>query len=422
MPLKEKKSVDDIWPMATKKVLIRVDFNVPMKGASITNDFRIRSSLPTIKRVVDQGGICILMSHLGRPTGVKIADIPKLVGNANPPGYEEAYTLLPVAARLEELLGKHVFFAPDCMAADNEVAQLKPGDVLLLENVRFYADEGSKKEAERMVMAKKLASYGDYYVSDAFGTAHRDSVTMSDIPKVLGHGACGYLMKSEIHYFSKVLGDATKPVVAIVGGAKVSDKILLLNNMLQRINKLVIGGAMAYTFLKAKGFTTGNSKCEDGEDKLKLAADLLATAQTLGVEVYLPVDHICHTEFKETDKPLVTTDENVPDGYMALDIGPKTIQNYVAIVGECRTAIWNGPMGVFEMSSFATGTFSVAKAMADHTQRGTLLSIIGGGDSASAAEKCGEALRMSHVSTGGGASLELLEGKELPGITALDDK
>ncbi|KAH9601206.1 Phosphoglycerate kinase [Trypanosoma melophagium] len=495
-----KKTIDDVWPLTAKRVLIRVDFNVPMQNGRITNDYRIRTALPTIRRVIDQGGICILMSHLGRPKGVSYAsnekDIKKryhgvhfhdskgktaffgvLPGeekakilaqssakeeaknlplsegsgktgvfarlpeeekrelltkylNENKEhifpqlslsgGYEEEYSLRPIAVLLAELLGQHVYFAHDCMDAKSEISRLKRGEVMLLENVRFYTEESSKKEEERNAMARVLASYGDVYVSDAFGTAHRESATMTGIPKVLGHGAAGYLMEKEIEYFAKVLGNPARPLVAIVGGAKVSDKIQLLDNMLQRIDYLIIGGAMAYTFLKAQGHKIGISMCE--EDKLDLARSLLKKAEDRKVEVLLPLDHVCNTEFKAVDAPLVTEGVDIPDGYMALDIGPKTIAKYVETIAKCKSAIWNGPMGVFEMAPYSKGTFAIAKAMGDGTQNHGLMSIIGGGDSASAAELSGEAPRMSHVSTGGGASLELLEGKTLPGVAALDDK
>ncbi|KAF8277243.1 3-phosphoglycerate kinase, glycosomal [Trypanosoma cruzi] len=495
-----KKTVDDVWPLTAKRVLIRVDFNVPIHNGIITNDYRIRAAIPTIRRVIDQGGICILMSHLGRPKGVSYTsakkDIQKryhgglfndsrgktaffavLSGEEKAKilalssakdeasrlslsegsgktavfsrlpeeekqtllvryisenkeqifpqlslssGYEEKLTLRPIAVRLAELLNQHVYFAHDCMDAKMEISLLRRGEVMLLENVRFYVEEGSKKEEERDAMARVLASYGDVYISDAFGTAHRESATMTGIPKVLGHGAAGYLMEKEISYFAKVLGSPARPLVAIVGGAKVSDKIQLLDNMLQRIDHLIIGGAMAYTFLKAQGHKIGSSMCE--EDKLDLARSLLKKAEDRKVTVLLPVDHVCHTEFKAVEAPLVTEGVDIPDGYMALDIGPRTIEKYVEVVAKCKSAIWNGPMGVFEMAPYSKGTFAIAKVMGDSTQNHGLMSIIGGGDSASAAELSGEAPRMSHVSTGGGASLELLEGKTLPGVAVLDDK
>ncbi|ORC76993.1 phosphoglycerate kinase, partial [Trypanosoma theileri] len=401
MTLKEKKSLEHV-DMKGKKVLIRVDFNVPVKDGKITNDYRIRSALPTIQKVLKEGGSCVLMSHLGRPKGVSMTAAAS--GGSGVPGYEAAATLKPVAERLGELLGSPVTFVADCLNAAAEVEKMAPGSVTLLENVRFYTEEGSKKEDERIAMARVLASYGDIYVSDAFGTAHRESATMTGIPKVLGHGYAGYLMEKEIEYFAKVLGNPTRPLVAIVGGAKVSDKIQLLDNMLQRIDYLIIGGAMAYTFLKAQGHKIGISMCE--EDKLDLARSLLKKAEDRKVELLLPLDHVCNKEFKAVDSPLVTEGVDIPDGYMALDIGPKTIAKYVDTIAKCKSAIWNGPMGVFEMTPYSKGTFAIAKAMGDGTQHHGLLSIIGGGDSASAAELSGEAPRMSHVSTGGGASLE----------------
>lgn len=416
MSLSPKQTVDDA-PLKGKRVLVRVDFNVPIKNGMITNDFRIRSALPTIQKVLREGGCCILMSHLGRPAGAKMTDAKPASGVR---GFEAAASLKPVADRLAELLGTPVQFAPDCLDASAQASQLKPGHVLLLENVRFYTEEGSKKEADRDKMAAVFASYGDVYVSDAFGTAHRDSATMTGIPKALGAGYAGYLMGKEIDYFAKVLNDPPRPLVAIVGGAKVSDKIQLLDNMLARINYLVIGGAMAYTFLKAQGHSIGISMCEN--DKLDLARSLLAKAKERNVQVLLPVDHVCNTEFKAVDSPLVTQGVDIPDGYMALDIGPNTIKSYVAVVQKSSSALWNGPMGVFEMPCYSSGTFAIAKAMGDGTKSGRLMSIIGGGDSASAAELSGEAPNMSHVSTGGGASLELLEGKTLPGVAVLTDR
>lgn len=520
--LNVKKSVDDFWPVRNKKVLIRVDYNVPIKHGVISNDYRIRSTLPTLEKVLSQGGSVILMSHLGRPKGVSYKDVladealhkyhkvtwvtEKGAGKTSffahlsgqdkkkildwssksseaaslssetgsgkcylfstlpedekkhlldrlmderrhqesefphlrkYKGYEEELSLAPVATRLEELLRANnpetlpVLFADDCLRADDMVAQLRPGQALLLENVRFYREESTKDPESRLLMATKLASYGDYFLSDAFGTAHRDSASMTGIPHVLGHGAAGYLMHREIEAFAKVLGNSPAPVVAIVGGAKVSDKILLLDNLLNKIDELIIGGAMAYTFLKAQGFQIARSFCEAGQsytdqygetrDIVELATTLLEKAKSKNITVHLPIDHICHTACAVTDAPVVTEDANVRDGYMALDIGPKTIELYVSVIAKCRTAIWNGPMGVFELEPYSKGTYAIAKAMGDGTELRGMLSIIGGGDSASAAEKSGHAVRMSHVSTGGGASLELLEGKILPGIRVLDD-
>lgn len=510
LTLKPKQSVEDVWPMTGKRVFVRVDFNVPMKAGVITNDYRIRSAVPTIRRVIENGGICILCSHLGRPTqsvrwsavqkesriralalkdyggeqgsgktsfftilsgedklkilgwsskaseGEKLGSHPKagkttlfaslpeeekkrLVDRfctelkaslPKVPGYQEEFSLRPVANRLRQIMEMDVHFAPDCMAAESDIAKLKAGEIILLENCRFYADEDAKSDIDRSVMSQRLASYADIYISDAFGTAHRNSASMTGVPHVLGHGAAGYLMKREVDYFSKVLNNPKQPVIAIVGGAKVSDKIQLLENMLPRINKLLIGGAMAYTFLKAQGKSIGSSRFEDVVENKKtgvrldlqqLAADLVSKATSMGVEVLLPIDHVCHERFEATDAPLVTDDASIPDGFMGLDIGPKTISSYRKAILDGATIIWNGPMGVFEMDAFSRGTFAVAKALGDATEKRGALSIIGGGDSASAAEKCGQASRISHVSTGGGASLELLEGKSLPGLAVLDD-
>lgn len=405
-----KLSLDDL-DMRGKNVIVRVDFNVPIKNGVIQDDFRIKSALPTMSKVVESGGKLILMSHLGRPKET---------------GYEEQYSLKPVAEHLSKLLGKPVAFATDCMNAGEEVSKLQQGDVLVLENLRFYPHEGSKDEAQRIEMATKLASYADLYVSDAFGTAHRDAASMTGVPKVMGQGACGNLMKKEIDYFSKALQNPEKPVVAIVGGAKVSDKIQLLENMLKSVQFMLIGGAMAYTFLKARGANTGKSKCEtEAETKkgkidiIKLAGDLLEKAKAQGVEILLPVDHRTSSEFKD-GPPNVTQDENIPDDQMALDIGPRTEELYVRILSSCRTAIWNGPMGVFEFENFKNGTWAIARCLAENNDK--ILSIVGGGDSASAAEKSGYAPQLSHISTGGGASLELLEGKVLPGLQILTDK
>ncbi|KAL7542011.1 hypothetical protein ACHAXR_011443 [Thalassiosira sp. AJA248-18] len=525
--LKQKRTVDDIWPMYNKNVLVRVDLNcAPVRNGIIakSRDQRIRAAIPTIRKIIDQGGKAILVSHMGRPTGHKYSvlrlseekqrrylkiwadeagvgcttffaicngDEKKLIlswssvsetalslsvlegagktdlfsslsneekksllerfqsdesyGNSIFPqlrkynGFDDELTLRPVAVRLSELLNDgssprvDVKFAEDCLNADDIVASMEPGQVLLLENLRFYSDENSRVESERLEMARKLASYGDYFVSDAFGTSHRkNSATMVGIPAVMGHGCCGYIMHKEVMAFLAYAKGAPRPVVAIVGGAKVSDKILLLEHILQQIDSLIIGGAMAYTFLKAAGYQIGESFHESGQsfgDKYgerqnidELARRFFLKAKSCNVEVLLPLDHICHTSCDPTNEPLITETPNVPIGYMALDIGPQTIELYTKCISQCQTAIWNGPMGVFEIPTYATGSFSIAKAMGDGTQERGLLSIIGGGASADAAELCGHASRVSHVSSGGGASLDLLEGKVLPGIDALDDK
>jgi len=520
-----KKSVNDIWPVKNKKFLVRLDLNVPIKNGTISNDLRIRAALPTVERIVRNGGSAILMSHLGRPTGVRydslqrdessrqyfletwfeehgtgctmyfstfsgtdkkkilswsslaqkaeaLSDEPnsgktllfsqlsreekkdllnRIIKEHRHPDSDHHHhhfphlseefqleqSLKPVAKRVEELLRAFdpncppVLFAEDCMNADHYAHDLQPGQVLVLENLRFYKEEGSKKDEERLVMARKLASYGDYFVSDAFGTAHRNSATMTCLPHVMGHGAAGYLMAQEISAFFKILKNPPRPYCAIVGGAKVSDKILLLENLMTKIDKLIIGGAMAYTFLKAKGLEIGRSFSQIGQtftDQtgqeigiVLYAKRLLDLAEAKGIDVCLPVDHVCHTACEPTESPIITSDANVPVDYMALDIGPATIELYTRKIRECKAAIWNGPMGVFEIDTYATGTFAIATIMGEETEKNGMLTIVGGGDSASAAEKSGQASRMSHVSTGGGASLELLEGKELPGILALDD-
>eukprot|EP01062_Namystynia_karyoxenos_P003285 TRINITY_DN1116_c0_g1_i1.p1 TRINITY_DN1116_c0_g1~~TRINITY_DN1116_c0_g1_i1.p1 ORF type:complete len:450 (+),score=171.85 TRINITY_DN1116_c0_g1_i1:73-1350(+) len=411
-----KLSIDDVQ-LAGKRVVMRVDFNVPIKGGKVTNDLRIRGALKTIRKVVDSGASLVLISHLGRPQKDKKKD---------PEGWKQKTTLRPVATRLQELLERPIQFAPDCTQAGEQAKALRPGEVLLLENVRHSPDEDAKKPADRERLAKILASYGDIYCSDAFGTAHRDSASMTGVPHVKGSGCCGYLMKKEIDYFAGAMRNPAKPFVAIVGGAKVSDKILLLGSLLRLSDKMIICGAMAYTFLKCLGHNTGKSKVEvrsesrtTGEviDVIAHASDIMRAARVLGVKIILPVDHRCAREFKDVE-PHVTVGQDVPDGMMALDIGPKSEELFKHEIRECRTAIWNGPAGVFEMENFKSGTFAIAKALA---KTSGMLSIVGGGDTGAAAEKSGWADKLSHISTGGGASLELMEGKVLPGLSALTD-
>ncbi|KAL3797153.1 hypothetical protein HJC23_000491 [Cyclotella cryptica] len=355
-------------------------------------------------------------------------------------GFQEELTLEPVATRLSQLLNADpsssspivVKFAPDCMNAKEIVQSLTPGQVLLLENVRFYSDDNSKDESERRAMAERLASYGDYFVSDAFGTSHRTSATVVGIPSVMGHGCCGYSMKREIEAYADLLGEPPRPIVAVVGGVKVSEKILWIESILPQMDYIVVGGAVAFTFLKSRGFTIGRSfheagqsfsdRYEEVENIDEMAERLLVKAKACNVRVLLPLDHICHTACCATDSPLVTENANIPDGYIALDIGPKTAEQYQNCIASCRTAVWSGPMGVYEMPSYSNGTFVIAKAMGDGTQERGLVSIIGGGASATAARVCGHEGRVSHISSGGGASLDLLlEGKNLPGISVLDD-
>ncbi len=394
-----KKTLKD-YDYKGKKVLVRCDFNVPMdENQNITDDIRITSSLPTINYLIENGAKVILMSHLGRPKG-----------EANP-----KYSLLPVAKRLSELLKKDVLFANDDMVVSDKVKEmvntLQNGDVALLENTRYRKEE--EKNGEEF--AKDLASLGDLYVNDAFGTSHRAHASNVGISNILS-SAVGFLVEKEIDVMVNALEEPQRPLVAIIGGAKVSDKIGVIENLLNIVDTLLIGGGMAFTFLKAKGCGIGNSLLE--EDKLDLAKDLMHMAIAQDVSLVLPEDIVVAKEFKN-DTEFKTVDiDNIPDDWMGLDIGEKTIKNFSDIIGDAKTIIWNGPMGVFEMDNFSKGTFAIAKALAESTG----ITIIGGGDSAAAVEKSGLADKITHISTGGGASLELLEGKELPGIEAINDK
>lgn len=404
-----KKSVTALGAadLKGKRALVRVDFNVPLdESGAITDDTRIRAALPTIQHLIDNGARVILTSHLGRPKG-----------------FEDALRLTPVASRLGELLGKTVHKVDDVIGPEVEAAvrELQDGDVLLLENVRFYPEE----EKNNPEFAQKLASLAELYVNDAFGTAHRAHASTEGVARYLRPSVAGLLLQKELEYLGRALENPVRPVLAIMGGAKVSDKIQLIQNMLTKVDAIVIGGAMAYTFLKAQGHEIGASRCEtsttkkDGStvDLLQLALDLLADAKARGVTFLLPVDHRTNDKFGDLPEPPITADADIPDGQMALDIGPKSEALYVAEVKKAGTVIWNGPMGVFELPGFSSGTFAVAHALAESDN----LSIVGGGDSASAAEKAGVVDKLSHVSTGGGASLEFLEGKTLPGVAALDE-
>ncbi len=406
-----KQSIDDL-NMKGKRVLVRVDFNVPLtEDRKVADDKRIVAALPTIKKVIAEGGKAILMSHLGRPDGEK----------------KPEFSLAPVAEHLSKLLGKPVAFATDCVGpiAEKIVAQMKDGDVALLENLRFHPEEEGKKAGKKMTKEERawfidgLAKLGDLYVDDAFGTAHRPHASMSGIPEKLGQGAAGYLMQKELEYFAKVFDNPEHPLLAILGGAKVSDKILVIENLLKKVDCLIIGGAMAYTFLKAKGVNVGASRVE--EDFIDKAKEALKAAKERNVNLLLPVDHVIAKEFPAGDKEVVgeiAGGEAIPDGFIGLDIGPKTIMLFVKEIAKSKTIIWNGPMGVFEAKGFEKGTFAVAEAMANSGA----VTVIGGGDSASAAKKSGFAKKFSHISTGGGASLELMEGKLLPGVAALSDR
>ena len=403
----KKRSLRDA-NLADRKVLMRVDFNVPLKGGVITDDTRIEAALPSINYILEQGGKLILMSHLGRPKG----------------GPAPEFSLKPVADHLAKLLGKTVQFANDCVGADVEkqVAQLGKGEVLLLENVRFHAeeelldkyakqDEATKAKIDQFV--SDLAKLGDLYVNDAFGTAHRAHGSTQGVTKYFQENLCGFLMQKEIEYFGKALQAPDRPFVAILGGAKVSDKIKVITNLLEKVDTLIIGGAMAYTFLKAQGKGTGTSLVE--EDQLQLAKDIMAKAQQKGVNLLLPTDHAVAAEFSAVEPEAIVAE--IGANQMGLDIGPETIKSYSAAIKTAKTVVWNGPMGVFEKEGFAKGTFAVAQALADSSA----VTIIGGGDSVAAINQSGLADKMSHISTGGGASLEFLEGKELPGVVALTD-
>jgi len=393
-----KKTVKDI-DVRGKKVFVRCDFNVPLDGERITDDTRIVAALPTIRFLVEQGARVILASHLGRPKGEVNAK----------------YTLGPVAQRLSELLGKPVEKSVDSIgpAVEEQVNLLQDGDVLLLENVRFHKGE-EKNDPE---LAKAFASLADIFVNDAFGTAHRAHASTAGIASYIP-AVAGFLMEKEIEVMGRALEDPDRPFTAIIGGAKVSDKITVLDNLLEKVDQLIIGGGMANTFLKAMGYKLGNSLVE--ADKLDLASALLAKAESKGVMVFLPEDLVVASEFKaDAENKVVDAElEGVPDGWMALDIGPKSMRTFDLVVKRSNTVIWNGPMGVFEMEAFAKGTNAVAESVAKCT--GT--TIVGGGDSVAAVEKSGLADQMSHISTGGGASLEFLEGKALPGVVALNDK
>ncbi len=391
-----KKTVRDV-DLKKKRVLVRVDFNVPLKEGRITDDTRITAALPTLNYILDQkGSSLILMSHLGRP---------------KKPDTENS--LAPVAARLSELLGRKVTLAPDCVGPQAEAAvkAMKPGDVVLLENVRFHPEE-EKNDPE---FARRLASLGDVYVNDAFGTAHRAHASTEGVARILP-GVAGFLMEKEIKFLGGVFENPAKPVVAIIGGAKVSTKIAVLESLLPRVNTMIIGGGMSFTFTKSMGRAVGKSLVE--ADFIDTAKAFLEKAKKTGVEVLLPVDHQVGKEFAEGEKPELVDGVDVPEGKMAMDIGPKTVAAFRDRILAAKTVIWNGPMGVFEFPGFRVGTQEIARAVAEC--KGT--TVVGGGDSVAAVNKFGLSERMTHVSTGGGASLELLEGKQLPGVVALQDK
>lgn len=387
-----KLSIRDL-NLQGKTVFMRVDFNVPLAngGQEITSDKRIKASLPSIQYALAQGAALILASHLGRPKGKRNPEM----------------SLRPVAARLAELLGQPVAFAPDCVGPEVEAMKPAPGAVLLLENLRYHAAEEENDPA----FARQLAGLCDLYVNDAFGTAHRAHASTVGMIAYVAQAAAGLLMDKELEYLGKATTNPERPCVAIIGGAKVSDKIEVIQNLLKVVDRLMIGGAMAYTFAKAKGEPTGKSLVED--DKLDLARELMAAA---GAKLMLPVDHVVAAEFKAGAENEVVT--AIPEGKMALDIGPATVAAYVDVVGSAKTIIWNGPMGVFELPPFDTGTMALARAVASSGA----ISVVGGGDSEKAIKTAGLSDKISHVSTGGGASLEFLGGVQLPGVVALTDK
>ena len=391
-----KKTIEDI-DVAGKKVLVRCDFNVPLKDGVITSDKRIVSSLPTIKYLLDHNAKVILCSHLGRPKG-----------EVNP-----EFSLAPVAKRLSELLGKEVKMASDVVGENAQAlaASLQNGEAMLLENVRFEKGE-TKNDPE---LSKKFAALADLFVNDAFGSAHRAHCSTTGVADYLP-AVCGYLIQKEISVIGTALADPKRPFVAILGGAKVSDKIGVITNLIDKVDTLIIGGGMAYTFFKALGHPIGTSICE--EDKVELAGEMMQKAKEKGIKFLIPIDNKVGKEYKPDTEFMAVDSDDLPDGWMGLDIGPRTETLFADAIKGAGTVVWNGPMGVSEWDNFASGTIAVAKAVADSGA----ISIIGGGDSAAAVQKLGFADKMTHISTGGGASLEFLEGKELPGIACLNDK
>lgn len=395
-----KLSIDNV-ELKGKRVLVRVDFNVPLdENQNITDDRRITAALPTINKIISEGGKVILMSHLGRPKGQ-----PK-----------KEFSLKPVAVRLGELVDTNVKFADDCVgeSVKSIVDRMQDGEVLLLENLRFHSEE----EKNNPQFAEKLASLGDVYINDAFGSAHRAHASTEGVTKFIDTCAAGYLMQKELDYLGKALSEPKRPFTAILGGAKISGKIDVIENLLPKVDNLIIGGGMAYTFFKAKGLEIGTSLLE--EDKIDMAGELLKKAESSKAKLLLPVDIVVADEFKEDSHSEIYDYDKMPEGKMGLDIGTKTRELFSNVIKESKTVVWNGPMGVFEFPNFAKGTNAIAQSLADATTEGAI-TVIGGGDSASAIKKAGLKDKVSHVSTGGGASLEFLEGKVLPGVAALTD-
>ena len=400
MSMLNKKTIEDI-NVTGKRVLVRCDFNVPLQNGVITDENRLVGALPTIKYLIEKGAKVILCSHLGKPKGEPKPEL----------------SLAPVAKRLSEMLGQEVVFAADDNVvgenAKSAVADMKDGDVVLLQNTRYRKEETKNEENS----SKELASLAEIFVNDAFGTAHRAHCSTVGAGEFLQERACGYLIQKELKFLGEAVANPVRPFTAILGGAKVSDKIAVINQLLDKVDNLIIGGGMAYTFLKAQGYKIGNSLLE--ADKVDYAKEMIEKAEAKGVKLYLPVDFKTADRFAADAEVAITEDQNIADGYQGLDIGPKSVEKFVDVVKNSKTIVWNGPMGVFEFEAFAGGTLAIAKAMADLEDATT---VIGGGDSAAAVNQLGFGDKMTHVSTGGGASLEFLEGKELPGIVALDDK
>nr|WP_244991522.1 phosphoglycerate kinase [Clostridium senegalense] len=395
-----KKTIEDI-NIKGKKILVRCDFNVPLSEGKITDENRLLGALPTINYLIENGGKVILCSHLGKPKGEAKPEL----------------SLKPVADRLSELLNKDVKFLKDdnviSESVKKEIEQLKDSEIALLENTRFRKEETKNDE----IFSKELASVCDIFVNDAFGTAHRAHCSTVGVTNFVKDSVCGYLIQKELKFLGDAVEQPVRPFTAILGGAKVSDKINVINNLLEKVDNLIIGGGMAYTFLKANGYEVGNSLVE--EDKLNYAKDMMKKAEEKNVKFLIPVDHVIANEFSKDAKAIITEEKNIEKGYMGLDIGPKTVELYKKTILESKTIVWNGPMGVFEFKNFENGTKTIAKALAENKEATT---IIGGGDSAAAVNMFQLGEKMTHISTGGGASLEFLEGIALPGIVALNDK
>lgn len=399
MSMLNKKTIEDI-NVNGKRVLVRCDFNVPLQDGVITDENRLNGALPTIKYLIENGAKVILCSHLGKPKGEAKKEL----------------SLAPVAKRLSEMLGQEVVFAADDNVvgenAKAAVEKMQNGDVVLLQNTRYRKEETKNEEN----YSKELASLAEIFVNDAFGTAHRAHCSTVGAGEFLEERACGYLIQKELKFLGEAVANPVRPFTAILGGAKVSDKIAVIEQLLEKVDNIIIGGGMSYTFLKALGYEIGTSLVE--EDRVEYAKEMMAKAEAKGVKFLLPIDNAVADKFADVE-PVITEGANIPEGFMGLDIGPKTIELYVNTVNESKTIVWNGPMGVFEFENFNKGTLAVAKAMAALEDATT---VIGGGDSAAAVNQLGFGDKMTHVSTGGGASLEFLEGKELPGIVALDNK